>query len=95
MRKKIHKIKCKYKPNDNKCETFGIKYKYCDCFLEYTNFKDDVIEYKCLRCNNNYKQKFDEKLKEQCFNLIHTNFLTTTLISLFYFRDKVLIFINI
>ena len=22
-----------------KCETFGIKYKYCDCFLEYTNFK--------------------------------------------------------
>ena len=24
-----------------KCETCGIKYKYCICFLEYTNFKDD------------------------------------------------------
>ena len=54
-----------------KCETFGIKYKYCDCFLEYRNFKDDLIEYKCL-CNNyvmfsnnNYQQKFDEKLKER------------------------------
>ena len=22
----------------------GSKYKYCDCFLEYTNFKDDIIE---------------------------------------------------
>ena len=26
-----------------KCETCGIKYKYCDCFLEYTNFKDYLI----------------------------------------------------
>ena len=25
-----------------KCETCGIKCKYCDCFLEYTNFKDDI-----------------------------------------------------
>ena len=24
-----------------KCETCGIKYKYCDCIFEYTNFKDD------------------------------------------------------
>ena len=27
-----------------KCETYGIKYKVCDCFLEYTNFKDDLIK---------------------------------------------------
>ena len=40
----IHKIKCKYEHNDEKCETCGIKCKYCDCFLEYTNFKDDLIE---------------------------------------------------
>ena len=39
--------------------------KYCDCFLEYTDFKD---EHKCLCCNKNYQQKFDEKLKEQIFN---------------------------
>ena len=43
-----------------KCETDGIKYKYCDFFLEYLNFKDDLIEYKCLYYNKNYQQKFDE-----------------------------------
>ena len=32
------------------------------------NFKDDLIEYKCLCCNNNYQQKFDEKLKARFFN---------------------------
>ena len=32
------------------------------------NFKDDLIEYKCLCCNNNYQQKFDEKLQERFFN---------------------------
>ena len=51
-----------------KCETCRIKYKYCDCFLEYTNFKDDLIEFKCLCCNKYYQQKSDEKLKEQFFN---------------------------
>ena len=56
----IHRIKCKYRHDDKKFETCGIKYKYCDCFLEYTNFKDDLIEYKCLCCDK-YQQKFDEK----------------------------------
>ena len=32
------------------------------------NFKDDLIEYKCLHCNKNYQHKFDEKLKERFFN---------------------------
>ena len=50
----IHRIKCKFEHDDKKCETCGIKYKYCDCFLEYMNFKDDLIEYKCLCCNKNY-----------------------------------------
>ena len=57
----IHKIKCKY-------ETCEIEDKNCDCFLEYTNFKDDLLEYKCLCRNKNYQQKFDEKLKERYFN---------------------------
>ena len=30
-----------------------------------TNFKDDLIQYKCLCCNKNYQHKFDEKLKER------------------------------
>ena len=59
----IHKIKCKSGHTDKKRETCGIKYKYWDCFLEYTNFKNDLIEYKCLCSNKNYQHKFDEKLK--------------------------------
>ena len=53
----IHQVKCKFGHSDKKCETCGIKYKYCDCFLEYINFKDDLIKYKCLCCNKNYKKK--------------------------------------
>ena len=49
----IHRIKCKYKHDDKKCETCKIKCKYCNCFLEYTNFRDNLIEYKCLCCNKN------------------------------------------
>ena len=68
LSKGIHRIKYKYGHDDKKCETYGIKYKYCDCFLEYTNFKDDLIEYKCLCCNINYQHKLVEKLKERFFN---------------------------
>ena len=47
-------------------------YKDCKCCLEYTNFKEYLIQYKCLCCNKNYQKKFDENLKKQ----IHKNFLT-------------------
>ena len=40
-----HKIKFKFVHDDKKCETCGIIYKDCDCFLEYKNFKDDLIKY--------------------------------------------------
>ena len=40
----ILKIKCKYRHDDKKCETCGITFEVCDFFLEYTNFKDDLIE---------------------------------------------------
>ena len=52
-----HKIKCKYRHSDKKCETRGGKHNYCNCFLEYTNFKDNLIEYKCLCCNKTYQKK--------------------------------------
>ena len=39
-----HKIKCKHRHEDKKCQTCGIKYNYCNFFHEYTNLKDDVIE---------------------------------------------------
>ena len=32
------------------------------------NFKDDLIEHKCLCCNKNYQRKFDERLKKRFFN---------------------------
>ena len=67
LSKVIHKIKCKYGHDHKKCEICVIKYKDSDCFLEYANFKDDEIEYKCLSCNENYKKKFDKKLKETIF----------------------------
>ena len=51
--------------NDKKCETCGIKYKYSDCFLEYTNIKDD---YKCSIYNKICQIKLHEKLKERLFN---------------------------
>ena len=64
----IHRTKCKFGHNDKKCKTCGIKQRYCDCFLGYTNFKDELIEYKSLCCNKSCQQKFDEKLKERFFN---------------------------
>ena len=63
-----HGIKCIRGHDDKKYDTFRIKYKYCDCFLEYTILKDDLIEYKYLCCNKNYQHKFDENLKERFFN---------------------------
>ena len=45
----------------------GTNVKYCDCFLEYTNFKDEY-KYKCLYCDKNDQHKFDEMLKERFFN---------------------------
>ena len=39
----MHRIKCKHGYYNKKCETFGITYKYCECCLEYTIFKVDLI----------------------------------------------------
>ena len=36
----IHEIKCKYGHDNKKYETWKVKYKYCNCFLEYTSLKD-------------------------------------------------------
>ena len=64
----VHIIKCKYGQDFKKCETCRITYDVYDCFLEYTNFKDNLIEFKCLSCNKNHQHKFNEKLKEWFFN---------------------------
>ena len=64
LSKAIHRIKSKYRLNDKRCETCRIKCSFYDYFLEYMNFKDNLIEYKRLCCNSNYQQKLYEKLKE-------------------------------
>ena len=46
----IHKIKCKHGHDKKKCKTCGIKYRDFECWLEYTNVKDDLIKYRCLWC---------------------------------------------
>ena len=57
----IHKIKCKYRYDDKKRETCGIKYKDCKWCLEYTNVIDDLIEYKYLCCNNSCQKRFNKE----------------------------------
>ena len=64
------------------CETCGIKYQFCDCFLEYANFKDDLKKYKYLCCNKKYQHNFDQKLNERFLNTY--KFLTMIIINLFY-----------
>ena len=41
--------------DNKKCGTYGIKYKHFECCLEYTNVKDELIEYRCLFCDKNYQ----------------------------------------
>ena len=50
--------------------TCRVKYRYYDSFLEYANFRHDLIKYKCLCCNKSYQHKFNEKLKQQFPNTI-------------------------
>ena len=47
----ICKIKCKDGLDLKNCKTCGFQNKDCDCFLKFTNFKDDLIKYKYLYCN--------------------------------------------
>ena len=51
-----------------KYDICGIKYKDCECFLEYTNCKDNLIEYKCLCSRKNYQKSFHKNLKKRVFN---------------------------
>ena len=63
LAEEIHRIKCKYKHDNEKCGTCGIKYKNCECFLEYINFKNNLIKYNCLCCNNNYQKNNENLMK--------------------------------
>ena len=51
-------------------ETCRIKYKNCECCLEYINLKDDLMEYKCFMLNKNYQKRF---LRDQSTSLLNHN----------------------
>ena len=40
----INKTKCKYQHDNEQCKNFKIEYKDSDCFLQHTNFNNDLIE---------------------------------------------------
>ena len=44
LSEELHKIKGKFEKGNKKCKTCRIKHKCCNCFLEYKNFKDHLIE---------------------------------------------------
>ena len=49
-------------------EIYKIKCKKYNHFLEYESDKDDFIKYKCLSCNKDYSNRFNEKLKKKFIN---------------------------
>ena len=61
--KKFIELNVNIKHDNEKCGTCGIKYKNCECFLEYINFKDNLIKYNCLCCNNNYQKNNENLMK--------------------------------
>ena len=54
----VHKLNCK---------------NYNMGCIEYTNVKDNLIEYKCLCCNKNYQIRFDENLKNRFTHIYRFN----------------------
>ena len=44
LAEEIHIIKFKYGHYNDKCETFEMKYKDFECYLEILSFKNDLIE---------------------------------------------------
>ena len=62
LAERIYKLK--YKMNTliekEKRVELNTKYKNFECYLKYTNVKDDLIKYKCLCCRSNYYKRFDE-----------------------------------
>ena len=89
----IHRIKCKYGHDDKKRKACRIKHKYCNCFLEYKNFKNNLIESNVHVKTKIVNTNFMKSLKNNF--LIHTDFITITIISLFNCWKKVFILMKI
>ena len=52
-----HKTKSKYEHDTKNVNMVELNTnKYCECYFEYTNVKDDLIVYKCFCCNINFQK---------------------------------------
>ena len=59
LSERVDRVKCKIGHDDKNVKLVELNISIVsDCFLEYINFKDDLIEYKCLCCNKKYIQIF-------------------------------------
>ena len=67
LSERIHRIKYIFENYDKELGKCEIKYKHCNGFLEYSNFQDDLIKYKCLVCKKNCQKMFNKRLKERFF----------------------------
>ena len=67
LSERIHTFKSKYGHHNKKYKTSNIKYKYCNDSPKNINFKDDLIEYKCLCFKKNYQSR---KVKGNIFECI-------------------------
>ena len=53
----IHGSRCTYGYDNKTFEKCGIKYKDCECYVEYINSKYYSLILKCLCCNTSYQKK--------------------------------------
>ena len=52
-----HETKSKYEHDTKNVNMVELNTnKYCECYFEYTNVKDDLIVYKCFCCNINFQK---------------------------------------
>ena len=87
-----HKIECKHGNYNNKCETWGIKYKYCNCFLNIQTLKMILLETN-VHVGTNVINTILTKSERNDFS-IHTSYLTKITMDLFYCCKKLFNFRN-
>ena len=90
---KIRKVDFKYVRDDKKCETCGIKYKDCNWFLEYANFKNNLLNTNVCVVTIIIRKGFMKNWRKD-FS-IHINYLTMVSISLFYWCENLFAHMNI
>ena len=77
-----------------KCKICGMKYNYCECYLEYANVIDGLIEYKCFFATTKTTISTLMKIVKTDL-LIHLNLLAMISESLFICYENLFTCMNI